>query len=143
MSLKIGEPVLVNGVEWTHHDIKFLFQGIPIIGISQISYSSPQDINQNYGTGSKPVSFGYGAKKPTANITMSMTEYQRLAQSAPEGEIQNYDLFDIIIAFAGENGFFTHRLLSCKMKGPAIDSTVDNSQIEVKIELAVGDIKYA
>ncbi len=143
MSAKLGEPVLINGVAWTHSDYKIIYLGIPILGVSQINYSEPQEMTGNYGTGSKILSVGYGTLKPQGNITMSMTEFRRLSAGAPEGKIQNYPLSDLIVHCGNrEKGFWNDRLKEMKWKGPASDSSVDNSQIEVTVELFIGDIKW-
>lgn len=143
MSLKLAEPVLINGVEWTHSDLKVIVLGLPIYAVTRLDYSNKQSMQANYGTGSKPLSVGYGTVKPNASMTVSMTEYQRLADGANEGYIQNYALFDVMLHFFNrEAGAFTHRLLNCKFMGPESSSSVDNSQIEVTLEMFVADIKY-
>lgn len=143
MSLKLAEPVLINGVEWTHSDVKVLFLGLPIYAVLELNYSKKQTTQLNYGTGSKPLSMGFGTVKPNGSMRVSMTEFQRLVDGAIEGDIQNYTLFDIIVNYSNrEAGTFTHRLLKCKFVGPEQSSTVDNSQIEVTLELVISDIRY-
>jgi len=138
----IGVP-LINGVEYTHADIIFNILGVPVIGMTSIDYSDPQDITLNYGTGQQPVSRGFGAVKPQASVTLTMKEIQRLTNAAPGGKIQNIPDFDIGVNFATEAGDFTrHRLIRCRFKGRNPNSAVNNSQIEEKLELSVADINY-
>ena len=138
----VGVP-LINGVEYTHADIVFNILGIPVIGMTAIDYSDPQDITLNYGTGQHPVSRGFGAVKPTASVTLTMKEVQRLTNAAPGGKLQNIPDFDIGVNFATEAGDFTrHRLVRCRFMGRNPNSAVNNSQIEEKLELSVGSINY-
>lgn len=138
----LGVP-LINGVEYTHADIVVNVLGFPIIGITSIKYSDMQDITLNYGTGQLPTSRGFGAMNPTASITMTMKEVQKLSNASPLGRIQNIPDFDIGVNFITEAGEFTrHRLVRCRFKGRNTDSSVNNSQIEEELELSIVDIKY-
>lgn len=138
----VGIP-LINGVEYTHADIIVNILGVPVIGVTAIDYSDMQDITLNYGTGQHPVSRGHGNVKPTASITLTMKEVERLTQAAPGGRIQNIPDFDIGVNFGTEAGDFTrHRLVKCRFKGRNTSSAVNNSQIEEKLELSVAVINY-
>lgn len=138
----VGVP-LINGVEYTHADIVANILGVPIIGITAIDYSDMQDINLNYGTGQHPVSRTFGAIKPEASITLLQKEVQRLSSVAPGGKIQNIPDFDIGVNYITEAGDFQrHRLVRCRFKGRNTSSTVNNTQIEEKLELSVAEIKH-
>jgi hypothetical protein len=138
----IGLP-LINGIEYTHADIVINILGTPVIGVTAIDYSDPQDMTGNHGTGANYVSLGIGPINPQGSITLTMKEIQRLSNIAPLGQIQNIPLFPITVIFTTEAGDFTrHRLINCKMKGRNPNSTVGNSQIEEKIELFIGAISY-
>jgi hypothetical protein len=138
----IGIP-LINGVEYTHADIVVNVLGIPVIGVTAITYSDMQDITGNHATGQHYSSVGFGVFNPTASITMTMKEVQRLANAAPNGRIQNIPFFDIGVIFATEAGdLVRHRLIKCKFKGRSISSSTNNTQIEESLELFVADINY-
>lgn len=138
----VGKP-LINGVEYTHADIVVNILGFPVIGVTSIKYADMQDITLNYGTGQLPASRGFGAMNPTASITLTMKEVQKLSNASPLGKIQNIPDFDIGVNFITEAGDFTrHRLLRCRFKGRSTDSSVNNSQIEEELELSIVDIKY-
>lgn len=138
-----GVP-LINGVAYTHADIILNVLGFPIIGMTAIKYSDMQDITLNYGTGQHPASRGYGAIQPTASITLTMEEIQKISNAAPLGRIQNIPDFDIGVNFTTEAGNFTrHRLVRCRFKGRNTDSSVNNSQIVEELELSVVEIQYA
>lgn len=138
----VGLP-LINGVEYTHADIVLNILGVPVIGVTSITYSDMQDIDLNYGTGQMPVSRGFGAIKPEGSITLTMKEIQRLSAAAPQGRIQNIPDFDIGVNFITEAGDFTrHRLVRCRFKGRNTNSSVNNTQIEEELQLSIVEIKY-
>lgn len=134
---------MINGVEPTHADIIFNLFGVPVIGMTKISYSDPQDINLNYGTGQHPTSRGFGQIKPTASVTLTLKEVQRLIAAAPGGRLQNIPDFDIGVNFATEAGdFFRHRIKKARFKGNSLDSSTGNNQIEQTLELSIAGIDW-
>lgn len=140
--MNVGVPY-INGVEYTHADIKVVMFGVPIIGITAIDYGDPQQIELNYGTQNKPVSRGYGNTEPFGTITMTLKEVQRLTAAAPFNDIKNIPDFDIGVNYLTEAGdFVRHKLVRCRFKGRNPNSQVGNSQIEEALELSVVDINY-
>lgn len=138
----VGVP-LINGVEYTHADIVMNILGVPVVGVTNIDYSDMQEITLNHGTGTLPVSRGFGPVTFEATITLTMKEVQRLSNVAPLGRIQNIPDFDIGINYVTEAGdFVRHRLVKCRFKGRNPNTQVNNSQIEEELELSVADIKY-
>lgn len=140
----IGNP-LVNGVAYAHADIILEIFGQTIIGITGITYSDKQDIVENFSTGTKATSVGFGPVKPVATITATLEAIQQISNIAPEGKIQNIGFFDIGVNFlpTGDNAILVrHSLKKCRFKGRDINSTTGNSQIEEALELFVADIDY-
>ncbi len=138
----IGVP-LINGIEYTHADIIINLFGVPVVGVTAIDYSDSQDITGNHATGQHYVSVGFGAINPTASITLTFKEVQRLTAAAPLGRIQNIPFFPIGVTYVTEAGdYVRHRLKNCKFKGRNPNSAVNNTQIEETLELFVADIDY-
>jgi len=138
----LGVP-LINGVAYAHADILVEILGVPIIGVTAIDYSDPQEITANHATGHLPVSVGFGAVTPQATITLTMEEVQNITEAAPSGRIQNIIFFDIGINYIPEGGIFVrHRLKRCRFKGRNPNSQQGGSQIEEALELFVADIDY-
>lgn len=137
-----GSP-LINGVGYAHADIILEIFGQSIIGITGITYSDKQDIVENFSTGTKATSVGFGQVKPIATITMTLEAIQQISNIAPEGKIQNIGFFDIGVNYLPEGSLLVrHSLKKCRFKGRDINSTTGNSQIEEALELFVADIDY-
>jgi hypothetical protein len=138
----VGVP-LINGVEYTHADVVLNLFGLPVVGLTNIDYSDPQEITGNHGTGTKITSVGFGPVNCQGSITLTMKEVQRLTSAAPGFRIQNIPFFDIGVNFITESGdFVRHRLIKCRFKGRNPNSAVNNSQIEEQLELFISDINY-
>lgn len=140
-------PPLVNGASYTHAEIIVNILGVPIIGITAIKYSDPQEITLNHSTGHKPTSRGFGRVIPEGSITMTKEEVDKLsaaaAQVQPGGRIQNIPDFTIGVNYATEDGKFNrHRLIRVRFMGRKVDSAVGNSQIEEELELSIADIDW-
>lgn len=141
MAIK-GKP-LINGTAYTHSDIIVNVLGVPLVEVTEISYSDPQEITLNYGTGNEPTSRGFGVVQPTASITMSKKELDKIRAVAPNGKIQNIPDFPVGINYLTESGEFTRdRLNKCRFKGQDVSSSQGNSNVLITLELSVVSIDY-
>ena len=137
-----GQP-LVNGTAYTHADIVLNVAGIPIVEVTEIAYAKPQDIEFNYGTGNQPVSRSFGNVNPSASITVSMKEFNKLVALAPLGDIQNIPDFPIGVNYQPEGQDFRRdRLELCRFKGPDISTSQGDTNTYVTLELSVPQILF-
>lgn len=138
----IGVP-LINGVSYAHADIVLNLFGTPVIGITGISYGDSQNIGLNFSTGTKATSVGFGIIEPKASITMTFEAVQALIKASPGGRLQNIPFFDVGINYLPDSGVLVrHSLKRCRFTGYDLNSSVNNTQIEVTINLVVPDIDY-
>ncbi len=141
--MSVKGKALINGVAYTHHDIVINILGVPVIGVTAINYSDPQEMTLNHGTGNHPVSVGFGRITPQGNITLYIEEVQKLQAVAPGGKLQNIPFFDIGVNYLTEQaGFFRHSLKNCRFKGRNPNSQQGNSSIEETLELLIGEVVY-
>jgi hypothetical protein len=137
-----GTP-LVNGTAYTHADIVLNVLGTPIIEVTEISYSSLQDIEKNFGTGNQATSRSFGQINHEGSITIAMKEYNKIVALAPLGQIQNIPDFPIGVNYSPEGQDFRRDALSlCRFKGTDISSSQGDTNVYVTLELSVGDIAY-
>ena len=143
MAIRIGQPTNINGVAYAHANIVINILGVPVIGVTEISYSDAQEIVSNYGSGHLPISVGFGTVTFTGSITFEMGEVEKLTEVSPDGRIQNIPFFDIGVNFLTEDGKFArHRLKQCRFKQRNVSSTTNNNQLTESIELHISDIDY-
>ena len=141
--MSVKGKALINGVAYTHADIVLNILGVPVVGVTAINYSDPQEMTLNHGTGNQPVSVGIGRLTPQGNITLYKEEVEKLQLVAPGGKLQNIPFFPIGVNFLTEDGKFSrHSLKMCKFKGRNPTSQQGNSAIEESLELLIGEIIY-
>ena len=137
-----GQP-LINGVAYTHADIKLNMLGAPFVEITEINYAEPQEMTLNHGTGHMPTSRGHGNVTPSGSITIAKKEYLRLVQAAPNKKIQNIPDFPISVGYLLESGEFTRDVLRrCRFMGPDLTSSQNNSNVYVTLALSIAAIDW-
>ena len=111
----IQYPALVNGVAYDWSNIICSILGRPVIGITNITYASTQDMENNYGAGCFPITRGYGNVVATASITLTIEEVENLQTIAPDGMLQNIPEFDIIVMYMSNlTNPKTHIIKNCR-----------------------------
>lgn len=92
---------LINGVNYSWVNIKFVLFGLPVVGITKISYNSKQNKENNYGAGSKPISRGYGRYEYEGSIELMVDEWKRIISSSPGRDPLSIPPFDIQVLYGG------------------------------------------
>lgn len=136
---------IINGVAYTHADIKLNILGVDIIGLIDINYGDTQTITENFSTGNDPTSVGFGQNVNTASITVSFEAMQVIQQAAAAvgGKIQNIPFFQLGINYSAEGQPLVRDILTqCRFKGRQNSSSTGNSEIPITLELFVAKIRY-
>jgi hypothetical protein len=134
---------LINGVSYSWSQVTVNVLGNPVAGITAISYEEKQEIVNNYGAGNYPVSRGFGKIESTASVTLLMEEVEALTNSAPDRRLQNIPEFDINITFLPPNGVVVnHVLKNCRFLSNKRDTKVDDTKIEVQLDLVISHIQW-
>lgn len=134
---------LINGTSYGFSQIKINILGANPVGITAVSYSDEEEMENQYGLGKKPVSRGYGAVTYEASITMFLEEVKKLQEASPTGRIQDIPEFDVIITFLPPNGVIkTDVIKSCRFMSNGVDTSQGDMSIPVELALLPGDIEY-
>ncbi len=94
---------LINGVNYSYGNIKMILFGVPVVGITKISYNKKQTKENNYGLGYQPVSRGYGNYEYEGSIEMYVDEWKRIIAAAPSRDPLAIPPFDISIVYGGNS----------------------------------------
>lgn len=133
---------LINGNSYSHPQIVVTILGVPLAGVSAISYQEEQEKTNNFGQGNRPVSRGAGAIDSSASITISMNDVEALRDVAPDGSLLKIPAFDIVVSYLNVQKVVNHRLKNCEFVNDGNESDVGNTNIERSFDLVVSDIKY-
>lgn len=137
----MDRPALVNGTAYAWVDITVNILGVPVAGISAISYSDEQEIEDNYGAGRFPVSRGYGEIKTEASVTLHAEEVRAIQEAAPLKRLQDIPPFDVVVSYLPKSGIVTTDILkNCQFKKNARDVKQGDKKIEVEIPLVCSNI---
>jgi hypothetical protein len=134
---------LVNGTAYSWSQITVNILGIPVAGVTGVSYTEEQEMQDNYGAGNRPVSRGYGNITTEGSVTLHMEEVEALQAAVTTGRLQDIPEFDIVVAFLPEGGVITtHTLKNCRFKTNGRDLEQNQMAIEVEIDLQIAQILW-
>lgn len=134
---------LINGEAYNWSQIALVILGVRVAGITAISYSDEQAMEDYFGAGTRPVSRGYGNITSQGSITLYAEEVERLQDVAPNGRIQDIAEFDIPVTFIPKNGIpRTHTLRNCRFKNNGRDVSQGDMSIEIELPLQVSHIEW-
>lgn len=136
--------MLANGIEYSWAQGVCVVAGVVVTGISEINYGDKRAMKDNYGAGSKPVSRSYGAYEASGDITLHMSEVERLTNVAPSRDLTQLGMFDVTVTFAPQLGQspVKHVLRGCQFTGNMRAMKQGDDKFEVKLELIVAEISW-
>ena len=135
---------LINGRSYDWSQIIATIAGVPVAGITSISYSEERTVDENFGAGSRPVSRGFGNIESSATIGLHMTEIERLQAAAPNRNLMEIPEFDVTVSFATTEGSIpaNHTIKNCRFKNNSRDMSQGDTSVSADLELAVSHIQF-
>lgn len=94
----------INGELFSWAKVRVNLLGATVSGITAISYSQPRVKENLPGAGAFPTGYGTGNVEPEASLTLYVDELVKLQQIAPNGDITQIPLFDIVVEYRKGNG---------------------------------------
>ena len=134
---------LVNGIAYTWSQVKLNILNNNIVGVKGITYSEAQEMQDNFGTGNRPVSRGFGPITASGSITIHAEELEALSKAAPQGMIQRIPEFDVVVAYLPEGGQnVVHKLKNCRFKENKRELNQGDMEVAVELELIISHIEW-
>ena len=134
---------LVNGINYSWAGIKLVLFGVPVVGITKITYNAKQKKENNYGMGVEPISRGYGNKEYDGSIEMYLDEWKRIISASPNRDPLSIAPFDIQVLY-GNNAIAPDQkdvLRMCEFLENPLDAGQGDTKLMVKIPLIVASIE--
>ena len=133
---------LINGVNYSWANVKLILFGVPVVGITKISYKTKQKKENQYGAGYEPVSRGYGNKEYEGSIEIYTDELKNIIASAPNRDLMAIPPFNIEVVFEDANsGFLTQdKLQMCEFTEEGLDASQGDTKLLVSLPLVIGKI---
>ena len=135
-------PTLINGVAVSWSMIQLPFLGVPLSGVTAVSFSEKQEKTNNYGIGNKPVSRGYGRKTYEGSITMLAEEWKNIIAAAPNGSINDIPFFDLPILFVDPTTglIMKHILKAVDFTDNKLDAKEGDTMIPIEMPFIFADL---
>ena len=134
--------VLQNGRAYDFGQVIVNILGVPVVGVSSISYTMEQEKTNNFGQGYNPVSRGKGAKNASASIEISMNDVEAIRDVAPAGDLTEIPAFDIVVTYLNDQKPVTHVLKSCEFTDDGVETSQGDTDIRRTFNLVVATITY-
>ena len=132
---------LINGVNYHWAQIKFVLFGVPVVGITKISYKTKQKKENQYGAGYEPISRGYGNKEYEGSIEIYQDELKRIIASSPNRDLMQIPPFDVQVIFAVAGVQVTvDKLLMCEFTEEGMDASQGDTKLSITLPLVIGAI---
>jgi hypothetical protein len=132
---------LINGVNYSWANITLILFGVPVVGITKISYKRAQKKENNYGMGAQPVSRGYGNYEYGGSIELYLDEWNRIIAASPNRDPFQIGPFDVPITFGGNGVQATkHVLRAVEFTEDNFDSSQGDTKIMITVPLVIGAI---
>lgn len=133
--------VLINGVSYAWTDVTFVLFGVPVVGITKISYKRKQNKENLYGAGSRPTSRGYGRIEYEGEIELYTEELKRIIAAAPNRDILKIPPFDIPVVFGSDRTAPDKDVLKAvEFLEDPLETNEGDTSIRVTIPIIIGDI---
>lgn len=94
---------MINGKVHAWEDIKILFDGIPVAGITEINFNDEREAEPVYGAGNKPIGAGLGNYKVEGDFTLTKAEADKFEGPAIAAGKSVYDYRPFVIVMAYED----------------------------------------
>ncbi len=133
---------LINGKAYAWANVEMLLGGVPVVGISKIAYSDTEDKQNNHGAGKFPIERAEGNYSAEASITLKASEAEAIAAKSPNGRLQDFGVFDIIVQFLVGTTRVTHKIRNCEFTNNGRDMNQGDTKIETEFKLIVSHIEW-
>jgi hypothetical protein len=134
---------LINGINYSWANIKLILFGVPVVGITKISYKTKQKKENQYGAGYEPISRGYGNKEYEGSIEIYTDELKRIIASAHNRDLMSIPAFDIQVVFEDPStGVFLTQdtLRMCEFTEEGLDISQGDTKSLVSLPLVIAKI---
>lgn len=133
---------LVNGINYSWNNVTVILFGVPVVGITKISYKRKQEKANNYGAGSKPVSRGYGRYEYEGSIELYTDEWKRIIAASPDRDPLSIEAFDIQVVYGGTRVTPNKDVLKMvEFLEDPLDANEGDTSLKVTIPIIIADIQ--
>ena len=133
----------VNQVYYSWANVKLVLFGVPVNGITEISYKAKQKKENVYGQGVYPIGRTYGNVEYEASITLYRDVWNAIIKAAPTFDPLQSPFSEIQVVYGGSAvTACTDRLLAAEFLEDPLNTKQNDTKILVTIPLIIGGIVH-
>lgn len=133
---------LINGINYSWANITCVLFGVPVVGITKISYNRKQKKENNYGYGPHPIGRGYGNYEPEGSLELYVDEWKRIIAASPDRDPLKIAPFDIQVVFGGSRVSADKDVLrSVEFMEDPLSASQGDTKLLVTIPLIIASIE--
>lgn len=140
--MPLTDVPLINGKSYSWASIKFILAGVNVVGITAINYMDDVEKENGYGQGQMPIDRGEGNYKAEASVTLKANEVEALTAKAPNGRLQDFGVFDILVCYLVGTQKVTHKIRNCEFTSNKRDVKQGDKHIESEFPLVISHIDW-
>lgn len=127
---------LINSHEYSFTSLEVNIAGLPITGITALSYSDSLEPTDVEGAAPQPIGRTRGKYSCEGSVKMYREEFDRLVEQLGDGYGEK--AFNIV-AHYGETGrpTVTDRLVGCRIKKPSNEAQKGSDPLEISLDLSI------
>lgn len=138
----MGVP-LINGRAYDFASITVSFLGVPLAGITSVSYTEEQTKENNYGTGNYAVSRGRGAVEASGSLDLHFEEVEKIRGAAPNRRLLDLPAFDVVVVFGNVgNTPRVHIMKNCEFLSDGVETSQGDTAIARSFDLVLSHVEY-
>lgn len=129
-------PTLINGrtYGWSDITINMLGNSRPILGITEVNWSSEANNEWHHGIGRTAVAFTKGAKKFSGSVKWHKSEFDAFEAALPDGtDLYDIPPFDIVVSYQAGSVVDTKVLKGCIFTKKDTSQNTGTTVVEVNL----------
>lgn len=132
---------LINGTSYGWSNLTLVLFGIPVTGITKISWKRKQKKENNYGWGVEPIGRGYGNKEYEGSMDIYQDELLKIIAAAPNKNALDIPMFDIQIVYGGSKVLAQKDVLrACEFTEEGLEAAQNDTKLIVTLPLVIGAV---
>jgi len=140
--MPVNEMPLINGKAYAWSSISLMIDGVIENAVTKITYSDTVDKENGYGAGQMPTDRADGNYEAKCSITLKAVASEAIAAKSPNGRIQDYGVFAVVVQYLVGTVRKTHIIHNCEFKNNGRDVSQGDKKIETEHELVVSHITW-
>ena len=133
---------LVNGKSYDYTQVEINILGVPVAGVTSITYTEEQEKTNNFGTGKRPVSRGRGPVDCSGTIEISMNDVENIRDAITDGSMLDIPSFDIPVTFGNSQKVVTHVVKNVEFTTDGVDTSQGDTDIKFSFDFVASNVKY-